>query len=79
VVGSVLTSFFTKPQVDDWKQFEQVSGRMSIALTLRCGKRQVGVVTFRMDTDTDMDSQIVILRNPAIANTRFCGADPALA
>jgi len=68
-----------QPQIDDWKQFKQVSGRMAISLTPRGEQPHVGVVTLQMDTDTDMDSRTVLLSHPTITGTSFPGADPATA
>jgi hypothetical protein len=68
-----------QPQIDDWKEFKQVSGRMAISLTPKGGKPHVGVVTLQMDTDADMDSRTVLLSNPAITGTSFPGEDPASA
>ena len=68
-----------QPQIDDWKQFKQVSGRMAISLTPKGGQPQIGVVTLQMDTDTDMDSRTVLLSHPTITGTSFPGADPAAA
>jgi hypothetical protein len=70
---------FYQPQIDDWKQFRQVNGRMAIALTPKGGKQHVGVVTVQMDTDTDMDSRTVLLSNPKIVGTSFPGEDAASA
>jgi hypothetical protein len=68
-----------QPQVDNWTQFKQVSGRMAISITPKGGKQQVGVVTFQMNTDTDMDSRTVLLTAPSITETSFPGTDPATA
>src|SRR5260370_10882047 len=68
-----------QPQIDDWKQFKQISGRMAISLTPKGGKPHLGVVTLQMDTDTDMDSRTVLLSNPTITGTSFPGVDPASA
>jgi hypothetical protein len=68
-----------QPQIDDWKQFKQVMGRMAVSITPKGGKPQVGVVTFQMNTDTDMDIRMVLLSKPAITGTSFPGADPAAA
>jgi hypothetical protein len=65
-----------QPQIDDWKQFKQISGRMAISLTPRGGKPQVGIVTLQMDTEADMDSRTVLLSKPTITGTTFPGADP---
>jgi hypothetical protein len=68
-----------QPQLDDWKQFKQISGRMAISLTPKGGKPHLGVVTLQMHTDTDMDSRTVLLSNPTITGTSFPGVDPASA
>lgn len=68
-----------QPQIDEWTQFKQVSGRMAISLTPKGGKPQVGVVSLQMKTDTDMDSRTVLLSSPTITETSFPGADPATA
>ncbi len=68
-----------QPQVDDWKQFKQITARMAISLTPKGGKPQVGIVTLQMDTDADMDSRTVLLSKPTITETTFPGADPATA
>src|ERR1700710_950764 len=66
---------FYQPQIDDWKEFRQISGRMAIALTPKGGKQHVGVVTVQMDTEADMDSRTVLLSNPKIIGTSFPGED----
>jgi hypothetical protein len=68
-----------QPQIDDWKQFKQISGRMAISLTPKGGQPHVGVVALQMDTVTDIDSRTVLLSNPTITSTSFPGADPATA
>ncbi|WP_158900974.1 hypothetical protein [Burkholderia sp. L27(2015)] len=68
-----------QPQIDEWKQFKQVTGRMAISLTPRGGTPQIGVVTLEMNTDTDMDSRTVLLSKPTITGTSFPGADPTAA
>ena len=52
---------------------------MAISITPKGGKQQVGVVTFQMNTDTDMDTRTVLLSSPSITETSFPGTDPATA
>ncbi|MFM0334563.1 hypothetical protein [Paraburkholderia strydomiana] len=68
-----------QPQIDEWKQFKEVSGRMAISLTPKGGRPHLGVVTLQMHTDTDVDSRTVLLSNPTITGTSFPGVDPASA
>jgi hypothetical protein len=73
------TLVYYQPQVDGWKDFKEVSGRMAISVTPRGGKPQVGIITLQMHTDVDVDSRNVLLSNPQVTGTTFPGADPATA
>ncbi len=42
-----------QPQVDDWKDFQQLTWRMAISLTPKNGKEVVGVVEMKGNTDVD--------------------------
>ena len=42
-----------QPQVDDWKNFQDLSWRMAISLTPKGGKEVVGVVEMKGNTDVD--------------------------
>jgi len=42
-----------QPQVDDWKNFQELSWRMAISLTPKSGKEVVGVVGMKGHTDVD--------------------------
>src|SRR4026209_775255 len=42
-----------QPQVDDWKNFQDLSWRMAISLTPKGGKTAVGVVEMKGNTDID--------------------------
>jgi hypothetical protein len=73
--GATLTYY--QPQIDDWKDFKVLTGRMAISVTPRGGKPQVGVITLQTRTDVDIDSRNVLLSNPQILSTSFPGTDPA--
>src|SRR5258708_28368979 len=40
-----------QPQIDDWKNFQDLSWRMAISLTPKTGKRLPGVVTNNVNTN----------------------------
>jgi hypothetical protein len=70
---------YYQPQIDDWKDFKELDGRMAISLTPAGGKQTVGVLSLTIQTDTDIDNHNVILRNPKITRTYFPSLSPEAA
>src|SRR5947207_11934012 len=68
-----------QPQVDDWKNFQDLSWRMAISLTPKGGKEVVGVVEMKGNTDVGNFAKIVMITNPEITGTYFPSLDPATA
>src|SRR5437762_1894999 len=68
-----------QPQVDDWKNFQELSWRMSVSLTPKGGKEVVGVVEMKGNTDVDNFAKIVMITNPQVTGTYFPSLDPATA
>ncbi len=66
-----------QPQVDDWKDFKQVDGRMAFTLTPTGGKSHVGVVTVQMNSTVNMDDHTVFLSDPKITSISFPSLDAA--
>ncbi len=66
-----------QPQVDDWKNYQQVDARMAFTLTPTGGKSHVGVVTVQMQSAANMDTHTVFLSNPQITSIYFPSLDPA--
>jgi hypothetical protein len=66
-----------QPQVDDWKNFQQLSWRMAVSLTPKSGKEVVGVVEMKGKTDVDNVAKVVIITNPEVTGTYFPSLDPA--
>ncbi|MGF6754947.1 hypothetical protein [Paraburkholderia sp. GAS42] len=66
---------YYQPQIDDWKDFKELTGRMAISVTQHGGKPQVGVIAFQMHTDVDIDSRNVLLSAPQIISTAFPDTD----
>src|SRR5215470_10828711 len=52
-----------QPQVDDWKNFQDLSWRMAISLTPKTGKTVVGVVEMKGNTSIDSVAKLVTITN----------------
>ncbi len=66
-----------QPQVDDWKNFQELTWRMAVSLTPKGGKDVVGVVEMKGNTDVDNVSKVVVITNPEITGTHFPSLDQA--
>ena len=67
--GGKLLTF--QPQVDEWKDFKEITWRMALAVTPTGGKEVVGVATMRGLTDVDNEKHVVTVRDIAIVRTNF--------
>src|SRR6516162_5163422 len=68
-----------QPQVDDWKNFQDLSWRMAVSLTPKTGKTVVGVVEMKGTTNVDNVNKLVNISNLQITNTYFPSLDKATA
>ena len=68
-----------QPQVDDWKNFQDLSWRMAVSITPKSGKTVVGVVEMKGTTDIDNVAKLVNITNPEITGTYFPSLDKATA
>src|SRR6266516_3896236 len=66
-----------QPQVDDWKNFQDLSWRMAVSLTPKGGKEVVGVVEMKGNTDVDNVAKVVVITNPEVTGTYFPSLDQA--
>src|SRR5438477_9303605 len=66
-----------QPQVDDWKNFQELTWRMAVSLTPKGGKEVVGVVEMKGNTDVDNVAKVVIITNPQVTGTHFPSLDQA--
>src|SRR5438094_4782 len=66
-----------QPQVDDWKNFQDLTWRMAISLTPKSGKEVVGVVEMNGHTGVDNVAKVVVITNPEITGTYFPSLDQA--
>ena len=65
-----------QPQVDDWKNFQELAWRMAISLTPKSGKEVVGVVEMKGNTDIDNVAKVAIIMNPQVTGAYFPSLDP---
>jgi len=66
-----------QPQVDDWKNFRDLTWRMAASLTPKSGKEVVGVVEMKGHTDIDNVAKVAIITNPQVTGTYFPSVDQA--
>ncbi len=66
-----------QPQVDDWKNYQQVDARMAFTLTPTGEKSHVGVVTVQLQSSVNMDDHTVLLSHPQVTSISFPGTDAA--
>src|SRR6266699_6821534 len=66
-----------QPQIDDWKNFQDLSWRMAISLTPKSGKTVVGVVQMKGNTNLDNVAKAVTITNPQVTGTYFPSLDNA--
>jgi hypothetical protein len=68
-----------QPQVDNWQNFQQITGRMAFTLTPAGGKQVVGAANIEGSTNTDTASRMVFVYNIQISNVYFPSLDSASA
>src|SRR5882724_2489545 len=66
-----------QPQVDDWKNFQDLSWRMAVSITPKSGKTVLGVVEMRGNTNVDNVAKLVTIINPQVTGTYFPSLDNA--
>src|SRR5438067_7001909 len=66
-----------QPQVDDWKNFQDLSWRMAISLAPKSGKTVVGVVEMKGNTNIDNVAKVAVITNPQVTGTYFPSLDQA--
>jgi hypothetical protein len=67
-----------QPQVDDWKNFQDLSWRMAISLTPKGGKTALGVVEMKGHTDIDNVAKVVTIANTQVTGAYFPSLDSAV-
>ena len=67
--GAVLVYY--QPQIDEWKDYKELTGKMAFSLTPSGGKPILGVADMKATTMVDKESHTVFFRNITVENVRF--------
>ena len=70
---------YYQPQVDDWKNYKELTGRMAFSLTPKGGQAVHGVASLHAITSVDKTSHIALLQNITATSVRFPSLDTAAA
>ncbi|MGC1168524.1 MAG: hypothetical protein WA886_06445, partial [Candidatus Acidiferrales bacterium] len=66
-----------QPQVDEWKDFTDITWREAFQLTPTGGKQVIGAATFSGTTNVDKDKHMVTIYGIKVTNTYFPSLDEA--
>jgi len=67
--GAVLTYY--QPQVDEWKDCKDLTGRIAFSLVPKGGKQVMGVASIHSNTLVDKDSRTAYFRDVEYTDVRF--------
>ncbi len=70
---------YYQPQIDEWKDYRDLVGRMAFSLTPKGGKPALGVASLHADTIADTERRTVVIRDIQITNARFPSVEDAAA
>lgn len=65
------TLIYYQPQLDKWKDYKELQGRMAFSLKPANGKQVLGVASLRAGTLVDSDTHTVFFRNIEVTSVRF--------
>ncbi|MBF4515549.1 hypothetical protein IRZ71_04310 [Flavobacterium sp. ANB] len=71
--GSKL--IYYQPQVDQWRDFKQLTADIAFSLTPKDGKEVLGVASLQVETLVDKDSHNVFFKNVEVTDIRFPALD----
>ena len=62
---------YYQPQLDEWKDYKQLVGRVAFSLTPRGGDAVLGVLNFQAGTIVDKESRTAFIRDITVSEVRF--------
>ena len=71
------TGIVYQPQVDEWKDFTDITWREAFQMTPTGGKQVIGAATFNGKTNVDKDKHMVVIFEIKVINTYFPSLDEA--
>jgi hypothetical protein len=69
------TLVYYQPQIDEWKDYKELSFKVAFSLTPQGGKQVLGVASGQADTIVDKDNHTAYLRDIKITSARFPSLD----
>ncbi|MEP6802989.1 MAG: hypothetical protein ABI892_00595, partial [Flavobacterium sp.] len=66
---------YYQPQVDDWKDYKEITARLAFSLTPKDGKQVLGVASLKAETLVDKDNRNVFFKNIQVTDVRFPALD----
>src|SRR5262249_40491184 len=70
---------YYQPQIDEWKDYKKLSGRMAFALTPAGGKQVMGIASLQADTKVDKETRTAYINDLDVKSVRFPSLDPEAA
>jgi hypothetical protein len=70
---------YYQPQIDEWKDYRELTGDMAVSLTPAGGQPTLGVASLKTSTIADLEKRLVVIRGTQITSSRFPSADKATA
>ena len=68
---------YYQPQIDEWKEYRELTGDVAVSLTPAGGQPTLGVASLKASTMADLEKRTVVIRGIEITSSRFPGADKA--
>ncbi len=65
------TLVYYQPQIDEWKDYKNITARMAFSLKPKNGKETLGVADLSGKTDVNKDNRTVYLHNVSVTAARF--------
>ena len=70
---------YYQPQIDEWKEYRELTGDVAVSLTPAGGQPTLGVASLKASTMADLEKRTVVIRGIEITSSRFPAADKATA
>ena len=70
---------YYQPQIDEWKDYRELTGDMAVSLTPAGGQPTLGVASLKASTMADLEKRTVVIRGIEITSSRFPSADKTTA
>jgi hypothetical protein len=70
---------YYQPQIDEWKDYRELTGDIAISLTPPGGQPALGVASLSASTMADLEKRTVVIRSIEVTSSRFPSADKATA